>query len=368
VKRGGVAVEVSPPGKGVAYRILRERPARLGQAAWPAVGLTASLVCLAPLIALAGASLVAGYKTLFSASLGSAFGFASMLTLSVPLIVVGLGVAVPFRARLFNIGGEGQLTVGALGAVVVGRYATFLDAVPGNFVVALLGGAVAGGLLGAIAGALRAWRGINEVITTIMLNFLGVLLVEYWITGRFRDKSLSYTASPSINSNFALGHFGGVAQFPFSVFVALALALIVFVATAYMRFGWRLQVLGASEDLARRQGISVAWTQVWALTIGGALAGAGGAAELLGNEHRVGIGFSPGWGFDAIAIALLARGNALAVVPFALFYGFLRNGAGVLEANLGIPSEVIGMLAGAPVLIVAALIGWRTYRTRAAGV
>jgi general nucleoside transport system permease protein len=358
------AVELPTPLQRMASRVLSARPGGLADALWPVAGLLASLVCLAPLIAIAGASLSAGYRTLFNASFGSSFGLGTMLTFSVPLILVGLGVAVPYRAGLFNIGGEGQLIIGAFTAVVVGTHAGFA-ARPGGFLLLLLAGAIAGGLVAAVAGALRAWRGVNEVITTIMLNFIALDFVQYWITGRFQDATLSYSASPAINPGYELGHLGGAARIPTSIFVALAVSVVVFGLMAYTRAGWRLRVLGANPSLAQRQGISVPWGYFVALAVGGALAGLGGATEAVGNQSRVGLHFSPGWGFDAVAIALLARGNALAVVPFALFFGFLRNGSGVLETNLAIPGELIGMLSGAPVLIVAAVIGWRSYKQRA---
>jgi simple sugar transport system permease protein len=285
-----------------------------------------------------------------------------MLQFSVPLILVGLGVALPLRVGLFNIGGEGQLVVGALASVAVGVHFGALAGIPGSFVIPLLAAALAGALLGAVAGALKAWRGINEIITTIMLNFIGLLFVQYWVTGPFKDPDLTYAASPLINLDYALDRFGGKASIPSSFFVALAVALAVGVAVHYTRAGWRLHLAGSNPALAARQGASVPLMYFWALTAGGALAGIGGGAEAIGNQLRVGEDFSPGWGFDAVAVAVLARGNMLAVVPYALFFGFLRNGAGVLQTDLAVPGAIVVMLAGAPVIIVAAVLGYRHYR------
>jgi simple sugar transport system permease protein len=330
--------------------------------AWPAAALVASLAIVAPLVALAGEAPLEGYSKLFEASFADPAGFGVMLQYSVPLILVGLGVALPLRVGLFNIGGEGQLVVGALAAVVIGVHFGAVAGVPGSFVVPLLAAGLAGALLGAVAGALKAWRGINEIITTIMLNFIGLLFVQYWVTGPFKDPKLTYAASPMINRDFAIDRLAGDAGIPSSFFVAVVIAIAVGAAVHYSKVGWRLHLGGLNPELADRQGARVPLLYFGALAAGGALAGVGGGAEALGNQLRVGEEFSPGWGFDAVAIAILARGNMLAVVPYALFFGFLRNGAGVLQTDLGVPGAIVVMLAGAPVIIVASVIGFRAYR------
>jgi ABC-type uncharacterized transport system permease subunit len=333
---------------------------------WPAFSLLASLIIVAPLVAIAGAAPLDGYQTLFDASFGDAAGFGVMLQFSVPLILVGLGVAIPLRMNLFNIGAEGQLLVGALAAVFVGvRFHGVAD-VPGSFVVPLLAAGLAGAVLGAIAGALKAWRGINEIMTTFLMSFDGTLFVQYWVTGPFEDENLTFSASPAIERGFRLSTLGGDAAIPTSFFVALAIAGLVACAVHFTRVGWRLHISGVSPELAARNGVRVALLQFGALAAGGALAGVGGGAEAVGNQYRIGEEFSPGWGFDAIAIAILARGNMLAVIPYALFFGFLRNGAGVLQTDLAVPGAIVVMLAGAPVIIVAAVIGFRAYRQRRA--
>jgi simple sugar transport system permease protein len=233
--------------------------------------------------------------------------------------------------------------------------------------IPLLCSAIAGALLGAVAGALKAWRGVNEIITTIMLNFIGLLFVQYWVTGPFKDPNLSYASSKPIDRDFALARLAGDAGIPSSIFVAIGIAVVVALFVHYSRVGWRLQLGGSNPALAERQGARVPLLYLAALTAGGALAGIGGGTEALGNQLRVGEEFSPGWGFDAIAIAILARGNMLAVVPYALFFGFLRNGADVLQTDLQVPGAIVVMLAGAPVIFVAAVIGFRAYRQASRG-
>jgi ABC-type uncharacterized transport system permease subunit len=352
-------VDVAPPKSTLARRSFA---VGLPNYLWPVGAVVLSLVIVGPFVALAGADPLSGYSTLFSASFGSLSALGALLQYSVPLILVGLGVALPLRVGLFNIGGEGQLLVGALAAVAVGVHFTAVAGLPGSFVIPLAAAALGGALVGGIAGVLKAWRGVNEIITTIMLNFIAALFVQYWVDGSFKDPSLTYNSSPQIDLRFALGHIGTVAQIPTSIFVALGVALIVACAVHFTRAGWRLHVSGANPQLGARIGISVPRLYFIALLLGGALAGIGGGAEAIGNQLRVGDSFSPGWGFDAIAIAVLARANMFAVIPYAFFYGFLRNGAGLLELNLGVPSSIVEMLAGTPIVVVAAVMGYRIYR------
>ena len=323
---------------------------------WPLAAIVVSLLLLAPLLVLGGAGVIEGYSEIVNASFGSTLGFGSMLTSAVPLTLVGLGVALPYRAGLFNIGGEGQLLVGALAAVLIG---TSFDGGPLSVILPIAGGFVMGFLLGAIPGILKA-RGMHEIVTTITLSFLVLILLRYLLRGPLKDPTLPFAASRPVGDAFRLGRIGG--ELPSSFIIALAFAIVVACYLSYTRAGFRQRLVGLSPALAHRQGVSVSKERILALAIGGGLAGVGGALELLGNQFRLGQNFSGGWGFLAVAIALLARGNALAVVPFALFFGALQNASVPLQANLGIPGNLVLILAAIPVLIVAAVYGFKEYR------
>jgi simple sugar transport system permease protein len=329
---------------------------------WPVAALVASLATLAPLAAIAGADVLDAYSTLFSASFGTSSGAGFLLQYSVPLILIGLGVALPLRVGLFNLGAQGQLLLGALAAAAFGVEVTGTADSPGSFILPLACSLVAGALLGGIAGILKAWRGVNEIITTIMLNFVAALFVTYWVSGPFQDKSLGYSTSPSVDSGYSLGHMGQTAQIPTSIFVAIIVTAVVAYAVHFTRRGWRLHVAGENPNLAARHGFRVGRLYILAMVAGGALAGLGGGTEVIGNQLRVSDNFAPGWGFDALAIAVLARGNMIAVVPYALFYGFLSNGSGELQTNLGVPGSLVQVVAAAPIIIVAAVLGYRAYR------
>jgi general nucleoside transport system permease protein len=339
----------------------RRRP-QVPDAVWSVLGVIASLVFLAPLLLIAGVSVSQGYEILFTASFGSQADLAFLFLASAPLVLVGVGVALPLRAGLFNLGGEGQLLAGAVAAVWVATQFPDLASSSVSWVFPLVAGAIAGALVGGLAGVLRAWRRVSEVVTTLMLSFIIVLLTQYLVSGPLEAEGAVYPATDLIDFGYRLEGLGPDQLFKTGFVIAVVVAIAIWLLTEFTRMGWRQQIVGLNPRVAERQGISVGREAVIALAIGGALAGAGGAVELLGNQGRVGYVFSPGWGFDAIVIALLARGNALAVIPFALFFGFLRNGALVLQQDLQVSPDLVLAMGGAPVILVAAIIGWRAYR------
>jgi simple sugar transport system permease protein len=329
---------------------------------WPTLAIVASLGFLAPLLVIAGADVAAGYRSLFSASFGSDLELGVLLVTSVPLILVGLGVAIPYRAGLFNIGGEGQLLVGAVAAVTLAVNLPGATGTPVSFILPLAAALLAGGALGAIAGALKAWRGIHEIVTTIMLSFLAIFLVQYLTRGPLQAPGAVYPTTSEVPTGYRLSALGTNGVLPVGFIVAIVTLVAVAALTMLTRRGWRQRLIGLNPALAARHGVRVGREQVVVLALGGAIAGLGGASEVLGNQLRVGLNFSPGWGFDAVAIALLARGNPLAVLPFALYFGFLRNGASVLQTDLAVSPDLVLVLGAGPVIFVAAVIGYRAYK------
>jgi ABC-type uncharacterized transport system permease subunit len=329
---------------------------------WSLLGVVISLGFLAPLLAIAGEDIGEGYRLLVTASFGTQADIGFLLIASTPLILVGVGVALPLRAGLFNLGGEGQLLAGALAAVWVATNLPDLADVPGSFLLPLAAAAVAGALPGALAGFLRAWRHVNEVVTTLMLSFIITLLAQYLVSGPLQAANAVYPATDLVPLGYHLRAYGDNQLLPGGFIIAVVVALGVWILTEFTRLGWRERMIGLNPRVALRQGIDVGREGTIALALGGALAGVGGAVEALGNQFRVGYNFSPGWGFDAIVIALLARSNALAVIPFALYFGFLRNGAIVMQQDLQVSPDLVLAMGGAPVILVAAIIGFRAYR------
>lgn len=306
-------------------------------------------------LGLVGVGLVAfGYpaepalRALLAGSVGSADAWVATLLKTTPLLLAGLAVALAFRAGVWNIGAEGQLYAGALAATWVATGA--LSDAPGVLLVpVVMGTAALGGLaFGALAGGLRAWRGVNEVITTLMLNFVAIELVALAVHGPLQEAAGAYPQSEAFPAAARLPAWGRLhAAVPGALLAAALTSWLVFRTPT----GFRLRAVGLSPRAARFAGIPTAGYGVLALALSGALAGLAGGAEVAGVTGRLYEGISPGHGYTAIAVALLARLHPLGVVPAALFFGALEAGAGAMQRQAGVPSVATEIVQGAVVLL-----------------
>jgi simple sugar transport system permease protein len=308
---------------------------RLAGALRPLLVVLAALGVVGAGLALLGYASGPALSALLAGSVGSASAWTHTLLKSAPLCLTGLAVALSFRCGVWNIGAEGQLLFGALCATAV---ATRLlpGAPPALALPALLCAAAAGGaLFAAAAGALRATRGVSEVISTILLNFVAIQLVALAVHGPLQEAAGAYPKSdpfPAAARLPALGrlHVGVLAAFA----AAPALQLLVFHSAP----GFRMRAVGLSARAARFAGIAPERHAVLALAVAGALAGLAGAGEVAGVTGQLYEGLSPGTGYTAIAVALLARLHPLGVVPSALFFGALEAGAGSMQRVAGVPA------------------------------
>lgn len=274
------------------------------------------------------------------------------LILSVPYILAGLGVAIGFQCNLFNIGAEGQLTIGGLATAYIG-YA--VHGLPWyiHAPLAILAGAVAAGLWGLIPGILKARFGAHEVINTIMMNYISFRLMNYLLNGPM--KSGGTPATPEILSTAYLATiFPSPVRLHWGFFIALALAVAVYWLLWKTTFGMEIRMVGANASAARYAGISVARTLVLAMSISAIFCGLAGTVHLLGVTHRMMPSFSPGYGFDAIALALLGNSHPLGVVLASLLFAFLRNGATHMQAVAGTQLEIIRIIQGMVIVFIAA--------------
>jgi simple sugar transport system permease protein len=274
------------------------------------------------------------------------------LILSVPYILAGLGVAIGFQCNLFNIGAEGQLTVGGLATAYVG-YA--VHGLPWyiHAPLAVLAGAAAAGIWGFIPGILKARFGAHEVINTIMMNYISFRLMNYLLNGPM--KSGGTPATPEILPTAYLATvFPSPVRLHWGVLIALVLAVVVYWLLWKTTFGMEVRMVGANARAARYAGISVARTMVLSMTISAILCGLAGSIHLLGVTHRMMPSFSPGYGFDAIALALLGNSHPLGVVLASLLFAFLRNGATHMQAVAGTQLEIIRIIQGMVIVFIAA--------------
>jgi simple sugar transport system permease protein len=313
-----------------------------------------ALAAASALIIAVGGAPLAVYHLLLSGTWGNGYGIGQVLFKTTPLIFTGLSVALALRAGLFNIGAEGQLTMGAFLTALVGAHAASLPAIVA-VPLALLAGLAGGALVGAIAGALKAWRGAHEVINTIMLNFI-VRAVMVGLGAHLFEREQIHTAPiaasarlPRLSAWLAALH-GSAANA--SLLLALAVALVIWWLLERTRTGYRLRAVGASPDAAATSGISVPRVQFGALTLSGALAGLVGANFVLGYKYYYEDGFSGGMGYMGIAVAVLGRATPLGVVLAALLFGTLSQGG--LAVNAVVPKEIVDVLTAVIILAVAA--------------
>ena len=276
------------------------------------------------------------------------------MTVSVPIILAGLGLGIGFRAGMFNIGAQGQIILGA----VFGGYIGFAFDLPVGLhvLLAAIGAAIGGGLWAGIAGFLKARTGANEVIVTIMLNNIAVYLIGYLLTtSAFQRPGSNNPISPPIKATALYPHLLG-SQFRLHAGFLVAIAATVFVWWLMDRstIGFRFRAVGANSKAARTAGISVNTNYIWVMVIAGALAGLAGSAQVLGTEKVLSIDVAASFGFDAITVALLGRSKPLGTFLAGLLFGALRAGGFAMQARTGTPIDIVLVVQSLIVLFIAA--------------
>ncbi|KAB8030900.1 ABC transporter permease [Fluviispira multicolorata] len=263
---------------------------------------------------------------------GSTYDFGMTLTYSMPLILTGLSVSMAFKSGLFNIGAEGQLTMGALAAATAGALFTSVPA----FIAPIFAGicaALAGGIWGGIAGYLKAKRGAHEVITTIMLNFIAAGIASYVTVYLLKDPNTQNPQTIPISPNYKLETFAFFDSAPVSsaLFLSVIVAILVWIFLYRTPLGYEIRAVGSNESAASTACISISKTQILNMFIAGSLAGLVGVGEVLSRAECFKLDFSPGYGFTGIAVAFLARGNPIAIIFSGFLFGALQKGASDLE-------------------------------------
>ncbi|MFZ5827392.1 MAG: ABC transporter permease [Bacillota bacterium] len=314
-------------------------------------------------ILVAGKDPILAYQAFARAVAGSPRGFGETLVSTIPLIFTGLAVSLAFRSGLFNIGVEGQYLVAQIATVVVG----YTVSAPGYIhpALAILAGALAGALWATIAGLLKAYRGVHEVINSIMLNYVGLYLCNYLLNAYLRAGSGQASTHPvAKTAELAQGLIEG-SRLHTGLYIALLAALVVWVILWKTPAGYEIRAVGLSPGAAEYAGISVARNIVLAMALSGALAGMAGAVQTLGVNRRF---FETtafvGYGFDGIAVALVGRTHPVGVVLAALLFGALDRGGPLMQATAGVPKAVIWIVQGTVIFFVAAEGIWRFLRNR----
>jgi len=276
------------------------------------------------------------------------------LVAATPYIFAGLSVAFGFRAGVFNIGAEGQLFLGAIFAAFVGYSIKGLP-IYIHLPLAFLAGAVGGGLWGFIPGWLKAKTGAHEVINTIMMNYIAFRLSDWLLQGPMKRPDSFNPISPTIQPSAALPvFFSPPVRLHLGFFIGLLVAALVSWYLFKTKWGFDLRTAGTNPRAARYAGMSVTLQLVLGMALAGALAGMAGGNEVLGVNHNLAMAFSSGYGFDAIAIALLGNSSPFGVVLASLLFGFLRSGATNMMLKTGIPIDIVSVVQAFILVFVAA--------------
>ena len=323
----------------------------------------ASLLLAIPLIYVAGSDPVEAYSALLGGSLGGQRPIAETLVSATPLLLAGLAVAVAFQAGLFNIGVEGQLVMGGLAAGAVGAELSL----PGrlHLVAAVAAGMAAGALWGLVPGLLKAWRGVHEVITTIMLNYVA-FSVSLWLVspgGRLVSDTQP-SATERVAQDAALPRIWEPTRLHAGILVAAVVVALAWWFLFRTPAGYGFRIVGANPTAARFNGIVPERVIVGAMVLSGALGGLAGAVEVLGVHGRYFDSFSPGYGFDSIAVALLGLLHPIGVAAAALFFGVLRAGSVRMQSDAGLSRDIITVISGLVVGCVAARVVLDRIRVR----
>lgn len=307
---------------------------------------------------LAGAILIAGiggnpgeaFSFLLKGAFGTKANFGETIVKSVPLIFTGLAATFAYKCGVFNLGAEGQFAMGAVASIWVSTSLTGISGLP-LLIISLLAGVLAGGLWGCIPGILKITRGLNEMIVSIMLNYIAILFMGYLYSSPLREGSVPQTAAvpvklPRIMEGTRL-HAG--------IIFAIVLALFLYYFLFHTAAGFKLRAVGLNQTAARYNGYSVKKFMLVSFIISGAIAGLGGSIELHGTQFRLMAGFGDGYGFDGVAIALIGQLNPIGTVLVAYLFAVLRTGATTMQAGSGMPTSVIDIIQA--LIIVFAVAG-----------
>jgi len=324
--------------------------------ALPLGGLLVAFGIGAIMLAASGANPLVAYQALFKGAFGSRNNIIETLVKSTPILFVALGVTFAFRCSVWNIGSEGQLHIGAVGATLAGLAMKSLTpnlppilAIP----IMILGGFLFGGLYASFAGVLKVKWEVNEVITTIMMNFVAILFVQYLTFGPLRDPAANgLPMSAYILEAAQLARLVARSRLHLGVVLAVVAAVLVYIVLWKTTLGYQIRAVGANPRAAKHAGINVPRSVFVAMVISGGLAGLAGMSEVAGLHYRLLDSFSPGYGQAGTVVALLGNLHPIAIIPAALLFGGLITGADTMARTVQVSTTIITVIQGIMVLFV----------------
>ena len=307
--------------------------------------------CIGAIIILSeGKNPLSAYLYLFIGALGTPTALGETLAKMTPLIFTGLSAAFAYRCGMFNLGEEGQLIMGAVAACWI---ATYVKGLPGilTLLLCIIGGSLAGGLWGAIPGVLKIKQNVNEMIVSILLNYVATLFMEYLFSGPMKEANIPQTAA--VPHEVRLPIFLTNTRAHIGIFLAVLVAFLTWYFLFHTYRGFSLRAVGLNEAAAHVNGFPVKKTIIMSLVVSGAIAGLGGAVELTGISYRLQSGFAEGYGFDGVAIALIGQLNPFGVILVSFLFAALKCGTNTMQIMTGISTSVVDIIEA--ILIIFAV-------------
>lgn len=316
-----------------------------------------ALIAAGIVLALAGHNPLDVYRLLAIESFGGTKRIAATLAASTPLILTGLATAVAFRAGAFNVGVEGCVYIGGLAAAYVGFTFVHLPA-PVLIPLALAGGFAAGSLWMLIPGVLKARLDVDEVVTTLMLNFIALSFTAYLVNGPLLAPGSANSATPMVVDAARLPRLMPPSTLNIGFLIAIGLLVLYWLWGNRTALGFETRIAGMNARFATASGINVPSLIIKMMLLSGAIGGLAGAIHALGSVGRFVVGFSPGYGFTGIAVALLGRGSAIGILLAAILFGALSTSGATIQLFSDVPIEIVNVLQGMVMIFAVARFGW----------
>jgi simple sugar transport system permease protein len=337
---------------------LRRRAGGIGPAAEavliPLGALAVSLLLFGAFVALAHVNPLDVYRYMVVGSVGSWFSVQNTLTQAAPMVLTALCTALPAQAGLMIIGGEGAFVIGGLASIAVGL--PFAGWAPPLVVEAVMAavGMVAGGAWIAMAGALRHWRGVNETISTLLLTYIGIAILNHMVEGVMRDPaSLNKPASYALPDADMIGNIPGT-EVHWGLVYGIVFCVFAYILLYHTTFGFAARMVGGNTRAARLAGLPVGRILMIVTALGGAAAGLAGMVEIAAVQGRASATLAAGYGFTGILVAFIARQNPLAVIPVAFLFGGINASGGLLQRRLDLPDASVLVLQGIIFVVILA--------------
>lgn len=320
----------------------------------PVLAVFIAIIIGSIIMIITGFNPVSAYVSLFIGAFGSVPNIANTLANAVPLILTGLGVAISFKAGLFNIGAEGQYWIGAIVGVWVGynfKGLPWYIHIPFAIILAM----IAGGLwAGIVPGFAKAYTGAHEVITTMMMSYIAIYFSHFLLEfGPMMEKG-SIPQSPLIKDSAVIPMLVKDTQLSYGIFIALIAAVFVYWLMFKTTIGYEMRAVGLNQKASKYAGMNVPFNIVLSLGLSGMFAGLAGAVQMLGVQHRLYDSFTSGYGYTAIVVALLAKNNPIGVVFAAILFAALGTGSQFMQLNAQVPGQLADVLTGLIIFFVAA--------------